>query len=111
VDSFFTCTYVYHLIRSSLSRQQGMPSKASPWEHHTAVPEDTTPSEESMAPRTLFLLRNPLPWGYASYREYRHPKINSSHSKQGNHINQPPWYSPTFMEFVTPLSHLIFQTL
>jgi len=37
-----------------------MPSRASPWEHHPAVPEDTPPSEESTALRTLFLPRTRL---------------------------------------------------
>jgi len=92
-------------------RQQGTPSRAFPWEHHPAVSEDTLPFEESTAPRTFILPRNPLSWGRSAFREHRHSKINPSCPEQDDHSNRPHEYPPTFIESVTPPGHLIFQIL
>ena len=52
-----------------------------------------------------------LPRGRPSFQEYHHPEINPSHPAQDGCSNRSPWYSRTFIEFVTPPGHLTFQML
>ena len=102
--------HVSHLIKTPKDRRHDKPSKASTWEHHPVVLDDT-PSEESTAQRTLLFPKNPLTRGRSSFRERRDSKINHSGPEQDDHTYRLHWYPPTFMESVTPLGHLTFQTL
>jgi len=69
-------------------------------------------SPQSIIPsfrRSLLLLKTQLSEDNSSFREHRHPEVDSSHPRQDGYNNRPPWSLPTFMEIIKSTGHSMFQ--
>jgi len=106
---FLTCTRIKTCVPSH-QKFPKMPSRASPWEHRPAVPEDTHSFEESTAPRTLILRGIHCVEG-TPFESVATPRSIFPATSKNNHNNWPHWYPPTFIKSITPPGNLIFQML